>query len=124
MLRSVMSTLLVLVASVLTEARTVTDSAGRKVEIPERIDRAHATGPPALVLVYIMAPDKLTGWPRAPRADERPYLAQAYRDLPETGRLTGRGNTVNLENLLNAQPDLIIDFGSLRDTYSSLADSV
>ena len=31
---------------------------------------------------------------------------------------------MNLEVLLQAQPDLIVDFGSVRDTYISLADRV
>src|SRR5690606_35331120 len=44
--------------------------------------------------------------------------------LPEVGRLTGRGDTVNLEILLQSRPDLIFDFGSVRDTYVSLAERV
>ena len=71
-------------------ARTVVDSAGRTVEVPDRIERVYAAGPPASILLYIVAPDVLTGWPRALRAAERPFIAEAYRDLPETGRLTGR----------------------------------
>ncbi|WP_246116833.1 iron ABC transporter substrate-binding protein [Denitrobaculum tricleocarpae] len=105
-------------------ARTVTDSAGRQVEVPDNISRVYAAGPPASILLYIVAPDKLTGWPRAPRDYERPYIAEAYRDLPETGRLTGRGNTANLERLLAAKPDLIVDFGSIKDTYVSLANDI
>ncbi|MGE0844804.1 MAG: iron ABC transporter substrate-binding protein [Flavobacteriaceae bacterium] len=105
-------------------ARTVTDSAGRTVEVPERVERVYAAGPPASILVYILAPDTLTGWPRALREEERPYVAEAYRDLPETGRLTGRGDTANLEVMLATKPDLIIDFGSVKDTYVSLADAV
>lgn len=104
------------------QARTVTDSAGRKVEVPDTIERVYAAGPPASILLYVLAPDKLTGWPRAPHAYERPYLAEPYRDLPETGRLTGRGDTANLEVVLRTRPDLIVDFGSIRDTYVSLAD--
>jgi iron complex transport system substrate-binding protein len=104
--------------------RMVTDSAGRQVEIPETVNRVFAAGPPASIPMYILAPDKMTGWPRAPHPYERPYIAEKYRDLPETGRLTGRGNTVNLERLLEAKPDLIIDFGSVNDTYKSLADTV
>ena len=46
------------------------------------------------------------------------------RDLPETGRLTGRGDTLNLERLIAAKPDLVIDFGTINDTYRSLADRV
>ena len=63
----------------------------------------------------------------AARAECRPsatFLAAPYRDLPEQGRLTGRGDTANLEVVLAAKPDLILDFGSIGDTYVSLADRV
>ena len=46
------------------------------------------------------------------------------RSLPEIGRLTGRGGTANLEVIMAAKPDLIVDFGSVSDTYISLADRV
>ena len=36
-------------------AREVIDSAGRKVEVPDRIERIMAAGPPASVLVYMLA---------------------------------------------------------------------
>jgi iron complex transport system substrate-binding protein len=104
--------------------RTVTDSAGRAVQLPDRIERVFAAGPPASVLLYVLAPDRLTGWPRAPRPEELPYVAPAARALPELGILTGRGDTANLEVVLKAKPDLILDFGSVRDTYVSLADRV
>src|SRR5690606_18314379 len=119
--------LLILVAAALPtagDARTITDSAGRQVEIPDRVTRVFAAGPPASVLVYVLAPDTLLGWPRALRSEERPYIAEGYRDLPETGRLTGRGGDANIEAVLAARPDLIVDFGSVRDTYISLADRV
>jgi iron complex transport system substrate-binding protein len=106
------------------EARTVRDSAGRAVEIPDRIDKVFAAGPPASILLYILAPEKMTGWPNPPTAEERPFIAPAYRDLPALGRLTGRGGTANLEVVLKTKPDLILDFGSVRDTYASLADNV
>jgi iron complex transport system substrate-binding protein len=104
--------------------RMVTDSAGRQVAVPDRIERVFAAGPPGSILLYILAPDRMIGWPRAPRAEELPYIAPEYRDLPEVGWLTGRGDTVNLEVLLQSKPDLIFDFGSVRDTYVSLAERV
>ncbi len=104
-------------------ARTITDSAGRTLEVPDRIERVFAAGPPAAILLYILAPEKMTGWPNAPKPEERPYIAQPYRDLPSLGRLTGRGGTANLEVVLKTKPDLILDFGSVRDTYVSLADN-
>ncbi len=124
MIRFIAIALLTVLLALPAMARTVSDSAGRQVKIPEMVNRVFAAGPPAAILMYILAPDKLIGWPRAPHPYERPYLAEAYRDLPETGRLTGRGNTVNLERLLESKPDLIIDFGSVNDTYKSLAETV
>ena len=103
-------------------AREVIDSAGRVVEVPERVERVFAAGPPASILLYILKPEAMTGWPRAPHEYERPYLAEPWRDLPETGRLTGRGGEANLERVLQIAPNLIFDFGSVRDTYVDLAD--
>lgn len=106
------------------QTRTITDSAGRVVELPEQVGSVFAAGPPAAILLYIMAPDRMLGWPRANRADEREFLAQPYADLPELGTLTGQGGEANLERVLALQPDLILDFGSVRDTYVDLANRV
>jgi iron complex transport system substrate-binding protein len=115
---------ILLVAAAPALGRTVTDSAGRKVEVPDRIERVFAAGPPASILIYMLAPEKMTGWPDPPRPDERPYIATPYRDYPALGRITGRGGTANMESVLKANPHLILDFGSVSDTYVSLADSV
>src|SRR6056297_2894968 len=103
-------------------ARGVIDCGGRVVDVPERVVRVVAAGAPAPILPYILKPEAMTGWPRAPHEYERPYLAEPWRDLPETGRLTGRGGEANLERVLQIVPDLIFDFGSVRDTYVDLAD--
>ena len=104
--------------------RTVTDAAGRRVEIPARISRVLAAGPPASILLYTLAPEKMIGWVRTPSPTEKGYLQERVRELPEYGRLTGRGGTANLENVLKFQPDLIIDSGSTGGTYVSLANNV
>ena len=71
-------------------ARTVADSAGRQVEVPDRIERVFAAGPPASVLLYVLAPDRLVGWPRAPHPEDLRYIAPEYRDLPGLGSLLVR----------------------------------
>jgi iron complex transport system substrate-binding protein len=43
---------------------------------------------------------------------------------PEVGRITGRGNTANLEVVLALNPDLILDVGSTSPTFVSLAARV
>ena len=124
-LRSCLVALLALVGLLVSaQARTVTDSAGRVVEIPDEVNRVFAAGPPASILVYAVKPEVLLGWPRALRDYEKPFVAASYRELPETGRLTGRGGEANLERVIALQPDLIIDFGSVRDTYIDLANRV
>ena len=104
--------------------RTVTNSAGRRVEIPTRISRVLAAGPPASILLYTLAPEKMIGWVRTPGPTEKAYLQESVRELPEYGRLTGRGGTANLENVLKFQPDLIIDSGGTGGSYVSLANNV
>lgn len=105
-------------------ARPFTDAAGRTVEVPDRVTRVLAAGPPASVLVYTLAPATMVGWIYAPRPEEKPFLAPATWDLPAHGRLTGRGNTANVETVLALKPDLIVDVGSTAPTYASLADRV
>ena len=105
-------------------AAQIEDAAGRIVTIPDRVERVMAAGPPAAVVLYVLAPEKMIGWPAAPRPNERDLLLPAVRNLPELGRLTGRGDTANIEVVLTAKPDLIFDFGSVTATYASLATRV
>lgn len=105
-------------------SRPFTDDAARKVDIPDKVERIYAAGPPASVVVFAVAPDKLIGWTRAFRSDEAAFVAKKYAELPELGRLTGRGNTANPEVVLKAKAELIVDIGSTRDTFVSLADRV
>ena len=92
--------------------------------MPERVERIYAAGPPASIMVFAIAPDKLIGWTTAWREAERPFIARRYADLPTLGRLTGRGNTANIEVVLQAKPDFIIDYGTVSPTLASLADRV
>ena len=96
----------------------VCGSAGAQVE------RVYAAGPPASLLVFALAPQKLTGWTRAMRPDEIPFFPEPYGRLPELGRLTGRGNTANVEVVLKSKTDLIVDVGSTGEPYASLAKQV
>ncbi|SFS53600.1 iron ABC transporter substrate-binding protein [Methylobacterium sp. yr668] len=116
--------ILLLAASGGAAARPFTDAAGRTVELPERVGRVLAAGPPAAVLLYTLAPDLMAGWVSAPHPEALPFLAPRTRALPAYGRLTGRGGTANVEAVLAAKPDLIVDSGSLGPTYASLADRV
>jgi iron complex transport system substrate-binding protein len=105
-------------------AATVSDSAGRAVPVPARVERVFPAGPRAAIFLYTLAPELLIGWPRANRPEEREFLLPDVGNRPEVGRITGRGNTANLEVVLALKPDLILDVGSVNPTYVSLADRV
>ena len=105
-------------------AATVTDAAGRAVPVPEKVVRVFPAGPPAAILLYTLAPDLLLGWPRANRPEECIYMLPDVCARPEIGRITGRGNTANLEVVLALKPDLILDVGSTAPTFVSLATRV
>jgi iron complex transport system substrate-binding protein len=105
-------------------ATPFTDSGGRRVDVPDKVERVFPAGPPASLTLYAAAPEKMLGWTRAPSPQAQPFLPARYAELPEVGRLTGRGNTVNLENVVRLKPDLVLDVGNTTATYVSLADRV
>ncbi|MCA3639544.1 MAG: iron ABC transporter substrate-binding protein [Methylobacterium sp.] len=105
-------------------AQTLTDSAGRSITVPARVERVFPAGPPAAITHYTLQPRTLLGWPRANRGPELVYLDPEVGTRPELGRLTGRGNTTNLEVLLQLKPDIILDIGSTARTFAETADRV
>jgi iron complex transport system substrate-binding protein len=113
-----------LVAPRFARAAAVTDGAGRSVPLPAHVARIFPAGPPASIMIYTLAPELLIGWTRPNSAAEREFLLPDVGARAPVGRLTGRGNTANLEAVLSAKPDLILDMGYVNDTYISLADRV
>jgi iron complex transport system substrate-binding protein len=113
-----------LIAPRFAHATTVTDAAGRSVPVPAKTTRVFPAGPPDAIMIYTLAPDLLLGWPRANRPEECAYMLPDICAKPEVGRITGRGNTANLETVIGLKPDLILDVGSTRDTFISLATRV
>ena len=105
-------------------AADVIDATGRSINIPPTVSRVFPAGPPAAIILYTLAPDLLIGWPRANRPEECAFMLPDVCARPEVGRLTGRGNTANLESVLALKPDLILDVGSTTPTFASLAARV
>jgi iron complex transport system substrate-binding protein len=122
--RTLLAASTMLLASPAARAGEAADAAGRKIEIPETVTRVFPAGPPAAILIYTLAPDLLLGWPRANREEECAFMLKEICGRPELGRLTGRGNTANLESVLALKPDIIVDVGSTAATFVSLAARV
>jgi iron complex transport system substrate-binding protein len=124
MLRILALVLALAAAPQLAQARTITDSAGRLVEVPEKIEKVFAAGPPASILLYMLAPERMAGWPNPPTAEERRFIAPAYRSLPMLGHLGERGGAADTEAVLKAKPDLILALGPVGDAQVLLANAL
>ena len=101
-----------------------TDDGGRTVALPRRVLRVMPAGPPASADLLMVAPEKLIGLTRSLTSAEAAFLPRREARLPALGRLTGRGDTVNLEVVATMAPDLVVDLGYIGGTFISLADRV
>lgn len=79
------------------ETRTFTDSAGRTVEVPAKIDRIAPAGHTATQVLLTMAPDKLVTISTELTADQAKYLGGDYANLPVTGAAFGAKGDLNKE---------------------------
>ena len=115
---------LLLLAPGWARAASFTDSGGRTVTLPAKVEKVWPAGPPSEALIYILAPEKLIGWTHRIAPESAALMSDHYGDLPVIGRLTGRGNTASLESVVAAKPDLVLDVGTIGPTFISLADRV
>lgn len=88
-------------------ARTVTDMAGRRVTIPDRIERVVGLSPPATYLIYAIDPNLLAGLSFPLRGDERFYTVERFKKLPVVGGMAGESKNLNVEMLLKVKPDVV-----------------
>ena len=83
--------------------------------------RLYAAGPPAEVLLYALAPERLIGWTAQKRPQTLALLGEASRRLPLLGGINGRGSPVSLERLLAEKIDAVLDVGVVSEATVSTA---
>lgn len=96
-----------------------TDSCGREVEIPEKIDRIAPSGAVAQMVLATIAPEKLVGLSATPSSSQAKYLPDYFIDLPTFGQFYGSKSTLNMESLIAAKPDITIDIGDMKENHAS-----
>jgi len=106
------------------ETTMFTDSAGRTVEVPRDITRVAPSGSVATMILATLCPDYMVSVSGTPSSNQYKYLPENLFDLPTTGQLYGSKSTINLESLLKAEPQIIIDLGDRKDSIASDMDSV
>ena len=104
--------------------RVFTDSCGREVKVPTDIQKVAVSGPLAQMVVFAIAPDKMVGVANAWDESAKAYFDAKYLELPLLGQLYGGKGELNLETLLAAAPDVVIDVGEPKDSMAEDLDAL
>ena len=94
------------------------DSTGRQVPIPPVVEKIAITGPLSQVYILPLAGDKLVGVSNAYAEDAAQYLPAYIFEKTEIGQLYGGKGEMDLEALLAAAPDVVIDIGEPKKTIA------
>lgn len=104
--------------------RTITDSCGRQVTIPTKITKIAPSGALAQIVLYTLCPNKLVGLSSKFSDINKKYIDKKYWNLPVFGQFYGKNTSLNMEAILAAAPDVIIDIGEAKPTVKSDMDGV
>lgn len=104
--------------------REFTDSAGRTVEVPYEVKTIAISGPLTQIYALPLAGDMLVGVSRRFAEDAKAYLPAEIYDKAEIGQLYGGKGELDLEALLAAAPDVVIDVGEAKKTIKEDMDSL
>ncbi|MDR2908624.1 MAG: ABC transporter substrate-binding protein [Oscillospiraceae bacterium] len=92
------------------------DSTGREVDIAANIERIAPSGPLAQIVLYTLCPEKLVGFADEISESQYEYIDKKYAELPVFGNFYAE--TFNLEAVMAADPQVIIDIGEIKETAS------
>lgn len=101
-----------------------TDSCNRQVKLPASITRIAPSGAVATMILSTIAPEYLVSVSGSPSSSQYRYLPEELIKLPTTGQLYGSKSTINLEALLSAGPQVIIDLGDPKDGIDKDMDAL
>lgn len=101
--------------------RTITDMAGREIEVPKKINKVFTTSPVGTIALYSIDPTKVAGLNSEISPAEAKYLDEDFQKLPVLGRYKD-GDSSNEEEILAAKPDLIISMGDVDERWIGEAD--
>ena len=102
------------------ETITIKDDTGRDITIASEITAIAPSGSTAQMLLQTIAPEMLVGLSSSPTSSQRKYIPESMWYMPTFGQFYGSKSNLNMEALINAKPQIIIDLGDRKATI--LAD--
>lgn len=98
------------------DTRIFVDSAGREVEIPAEIDAIAPSGPLAQIVLYTACPERLAGISVAFSDQAKALIDEKYWGMTQFGQFYGKNASLNMEALIAAAPDVVVDIGEAKDS--------
>lgn len=106
------------------EERIFVDSVGREVKLPANLERIAPSGSLAQIVLYTACPDRLCGLSRKLSEREKQLFDPKYAELPGFGQFYGSKSNFNLEAVLAANTQAIIDIGEAKKTMKEDMDNM
>ncbi len=94
--------------------QSFTDSVGRVVILPAKLERIAPSGALAQTVLYSLVPDRIIGWSAKLPGTVKRYMPAKYWSLPIFGTFYGKNADLNMEALIAAKPDVVIDIGEAK----------
>jgi iron complex transport system substrate-binding protein len=109
------------------DAAQITDMAGRKVVVPDRINRVFGSAPPLNVLLNAVAPDLMLGVSFKIEEPAKKFFPLRVQTLPVVGGIFGVGQQMNPETVLALKPDValawkspFVDQGKIEEAFAKM----
>ena len=104
--------------------RVFVDSTGRQVTLPVDLVRMAPSGTLANLVLFTASPDRMNGVSLAFTDSQKKLIDPVYFDLPVMGKFYGKGPDFNLETVLAAGTQVIVDIGENKDSTKSDLDDL
>lgn len=96
------------------------DSLGREVEVPTNIERVAPSGNLSQQIIYSIVPFKMVGWSSKPTEEMNKYFYSDVISKPVYGTFYGKKANLNMEALLVANPQVIVDIGEIKGSKEEM----
>ena len=106
------------------ETREFTDDCGRTVTIPAEVTKIAVSGPLTQIYILPLCPELMVGYANEFSMDASKYINAEFLKLPALGQLYGGRGTMDLEALLAAGPEVVIDVGEQKESTAGDLDAL
>ncbi|WP_439240593.1 iron ABC transporter substrate-binding protein [Lonepinella sp. BR2474] len=76
------------------------------------------------LLLMALSPEKMVGIATDLKPQSKKFLSEQIQNLPHIGRIAGRASTAPVEKIISLNADLILDVGSVSETFLSTAEKI